>query len=155
MENGLRNRIRKIIEECSCSINEEQNVPIDLSNVISSDLVHKKFLKIIFKNSSGNSMSLYVPIVSFSEWYNSSKPSGNVLHKFIDEFISHPAVEDEKIMSEIVDEFGDLIGDEDTPNNSTNTMVGKSKFGTDKTIRQTVPKIKTYDANLGRGIITW
>ena len=58
-------------------------------------------------------------------------------------------------MSEIVNEFGDLIGDEDMPNNSTNSMVGKSKFGTDKAIRQTVPKIKTYDANLGHGIVTW
>lgn len=154
MEKDLRVRIRKIIEECSCqSVNE--NEAVDLSKVVSSDLVHKKFLKVIFKNSAGKDMCLHIPVSSFTNWYDSSKPSGNVLHKFVSEFISNPEVKDEKVMNEIVDEFGDLIGNEDMPNNSTNTMVGKSKFGTDKTIRQTVPRIKTYDSNLGRGIITW
>lgn len=156
MEKELRDKIRKIIQESADRTEAiEQEPKIDLSNVVSSDLVHKKFLKVVFKNSSGQNLCLHIPVASFSTWYDSSKPSGNVLHKFVNEFISNPAVEDEAVMNEIVNEFGDLIGDEDEPNNSTNTMVGKSKFGTDKAIRQTIPKIKTYDANLGHGIVTW
>ena len=153
MEKELRDRIRKIIEESATS---QVEVPaIDLSNVVSSDMVNNKFLKVIFKNSAGQNLCLCIPVASFTSWFDSNKPSGNVLHQFVNEFISHPAVEEESLMNEIVNEFGDIIGDEDMPNNSTNSMVGKSKFGTDKAIRQTVPKIKTYDANLGHGIVTW
>ena len=155
MEKELRDRIRKIIQESNEEISVEEEPTIDVSNVVSSDLVHNKFLKVIFKNSLGQNLCLHIPVSSFTTWYDSSKPSGNVLQKFVNEFISYPSVEDESVMNEIVNEFGDLIGDEDEPNNSTNTMVGKSKFGTDKAIRQTVPKIKTYDANLGHGIVTW
>ena len=157
MEKELRDRIRKIILESaeSMEIDVQQEPQIDLSNVVSSDLVHKKYLKVIFKNSAGQNFCLYIPVSSFSSWYDSSRPSGNVLHKFVNEFVQQPAVEDESLMNEIVDEFGDLIGDEDEPNNSTNSMVGKSKFGTDKAIRQTIPRMKSYDSNLGRGIVTW
>ena len=154
MEKELRHKIRKMIAESFDAPSEEQPA-VDLSNVVSSDLTHEKFLKIIFKNASGQNLCLFIPISSFTNWYESNKPAGNVLHKFVNEFISNPAVEDETLMNEIVNEFGDIIGDEDMGNNSTNSMVGKSKFGTDKAIRQTVPKVKTYDANLGRGIVTW
>ena len=154
MEKDLRYKIREIIQE-SLSEQIEEQPTVDLSNVVSSELMHKKFLKIIFKNSLGNNLCLFVPITSFTSWYESNKPVGDVLQKYVTEFLSNPAVEDEQKINEIVNEFGDIIGDEDMGNNSTNTMVGKSKFGTDKAIRQTVPKIKTYDAALGNGILTW
>ena len=155
MKNSLRDKIRKIIEESVSPEAGEQTPTIDLSNVVSSNLVNNKFLKIIFKNSNEQNLCLIVPVTAFTGWYDSSKPSGNVLQKFITEFVKSPSVEDDSLINEIVDEFGDLIGDDDMGNNSTNNMVGNSVFGTDKTIRQTVPKIKTYDSNLGRGMVTW
>ena len=154
MRKDLRNTIRKIIIECSCEEPEVEPV-IDVSNIMSSDLMHNKYLKVVFQNSEGRNLTLFVPVQSFSTWYNTSKPTGNVLNKFVNEFVKSSPVEDEELMKEIVNEFGDLICNEDTPNNSTNSMVGKSKFGTDKTIRQTVARMKNYDANMGRGIVTW
>ena len=154
MEKDLRKRIRKILEETFSLPEPEWKPVIDVSEVKSSDVINNKFLKVNFKNSNGNNLNMYIPVDSFTKWYNTSKPKGDVLSKFVNEFIQTP-VEDETLMNEIVDEFGDIIGDEDKPTNATNTMVGSSKFGSDKAIRQTVAKISTYDNNLGRGIVTW
>jgi hypothetical protein len=154
MEKELRHKIRRVIEESSF-FEEDVEPKFDLSNVVSSDTMNKKYLKVLFKNSENTLLTLFVPIQSFSNWYNSSKPTGNALQKFVTEFINVPPVESEDLMKEIVDEFGDLIGSQDMPNNSTNSMVGNSKFGSDKAIRQTVAKVKNYDSNLGRGIVTW
>ena len=153
MEKDLRKRIRIILEGINLS-NSDKPV-IDISEVKSSDLIKDRFLKIKFNNSTGNELNLYVPVSSFTNWYNTSKPTGNVMNKFVKEFIQSPDVNDESVINEIVDEFGDIIGDEDEPNNSTNSMVGSSKFGSDKAIRQSVAKISTYDNNLGRGMVTW
>ena len=105
--------------------------------------------------TTGNTFKFKTPARKDADALIEKKDRIRKLQKFITEFVKSPSVEDDSLINEIVDEFGDLIGDDDMGNNSTNNMVGNSVFGTDKTIRQTVPKIKTYDSNLGRGMVTW
>jgi hypothetical protein len=113
-------------------------------------MLYKKYIKVTFENSTGKKINLYVPKSVFTNWMSSAAKKGSALYNFTKDYLSSG-----QQINEIVDEFGDLIGDNDEGNNSTNTMVGNSKFGSDKTIRQTIAKVKTYDANMGRGIITW
>lgn len=136
------------LQECGCQ--QQSGIGIDVSKIIDSQMLYKKYIKVTFENSVGKKLNLYVPKSVFTNWMSSAAQKGNALYNFTKQFLSKGGQ-----INEIVDEFGDLIGDEDMGNNSTNTMVGKSKFGTDKAIRQTVSKVKTYDANMGRGIITW
>jgi len=139
-------KINECSENCSCC---QKEPAIDFNSILDSKLLYSKYLKILFKNSSGQKMCLYVPKEVFQNWLLSHK-GGNVLNSFMSDFFSGGGQ-----VNEIVDEFGDLIGDKDMGNNSTNTMVGKSKFGSDKAIRQSIAKVKSYDANMGRGMITW
>jgi hypothetical protein len=136
------------LQECDCQ--QQSGIGIDVSKIIDSQMLYKKYIKVTFENSVGKKLNLYVPKSVFTNWMSSAAQKGNALYNFTKQFLSKGGQ-----INEIVDEFGDLIGDEDMGNNSTNTMVGKSRFGTDKAIRQTVSKVKTYDANMGRGIITW
>ncbi len=136
------------LQECDCQ--QQSNIGIDVSKIVDSQMLYKKYIKVKFENSAGKKLNLYVPKSIFTNWMSSSAQKGNALYNFTKQFLSNGGQ-----INEIVNGFGDLIGDDDIGNNSTNTMVGKSKFGTDKTIRQTIAKVKTYDANMGRGIITW
>lgn len=141
-----KRKLNECSENCSCCVKEPK---IDFSNILDSKLLYNKYLKVIFKNSEGQKLCLYIPKDVFQNWLQSHK-GGNVLNSFMSNFFSENSQ-----VNEIVDEFGDLIGDKDMGNNSTNSMVGKSKFGSDKAVRQSIAKVKTYDANLGRGMVTW
>jgi hypothetical protein len=137
------------MNECGCQ-NKQEDVIIDVSKIIDSQMLYKKYIKVTFENSTGKKINLYVPKSVFTNWMSSAAKKGSALYNFTKDYLSSG-----QQINEIVDEFGDLIGDNDEGNNSTNAMVGNSKFGSDKTIRQTIAKVKTYDANMGRGIITW
>lgn len=136
------------LQECGCQ--QQSGIGIDVSKIIDSQMLYKKYIKVTFENSVGKKLNLYVPKSIFTNWMSSAAQKGNVLYNFTKQFLSNGGQ-----INEIVDEFGDLIGNTDMGNNSTNTMVGKSRFGTDKAIRQTIAKVKTYDSNMGRGMITW
>ena len=58
-------------------------------------------------------------------------------------------------LDEIVDEYGDIMSDDDMPNNANDSMVGKSKFDSEKAIKQTIAKSKRYYGDLGLGVVTW
>jgi hypothetical protein len=144
----MKNKKKDKLQECGCQQNKK--IVLDVSKIIDSQMIHRKYIKVTFENSNGKKLNLYVPNSIFTNWMSSVAQKGNVLYNFTKQFLSNNGQ-----INEIIDEFGDLIGNNDMGNNSTNTMVGKSRFGTDKAIRQTISKVKTYDGNMGRGIITW
>ena len=144
----MKNKEKDKLQECGCQ--QPEGINLDVSKIIDSQMLYKKYIKVTFENSNGKKLNLYVPKSIFTNWMSSAAQKGSALYNFTKDFLSKGGQ-----INEIVDEFGDLIGDDDMGNNSTNAMVGKSRFGTDKAIRQTVSKVKTYDANMGRGIITW
>lgn len=107
-----------------------------------------------FKTTDGRNMNLIVPDSTFQKWNEENNDAKTI--DFLIYFIkcSNP-INDNKMLDEIVDEYGDLIPDEDMPSNGNFRYVGKSKFDTAKTIKQTIPKSKRYYGDLGLGVITW
>lgn len=111
--------------------------------------------RIDFDTKDGRSLSLTVPFKTFSSWSNDNRYSD--ARNFVVTFIkqSSPLEDNDERLDEIIDEFGNIMGDDDEPNNATNSMIGKSKFDSERAIKQTVPKSKRYYGDLGLGIITW
>lgn len=144
----MKNNKKNTLQECGCQ--KPEGINLDVSKIIDSQMLYKKYIKVKFENSAGKKLNLYVPNSIFTNWMSSATQKGSAFYNFTKDFLSKGGQ-----INEIIDEFGDLIGNDDMGNNSTNTMVGKSRFGTDKAIRQTVAKVKTYDGNMGRGMITW
>jgi hypothetical protein len=99
-------------------------------------------------------MDLKVPYDSFSKWHQDNNDSE--IKDFLIKFIEcSKQLEEEEMLDEIVDEYGEIMGDDDRPSNHNFSSVGKSKFGTDKTIKQTIPKSKRFYGDLGLGVISW
>lgn len=144
----MKNIKKNSLQECGCD--KQKTIGVDVSKIVDSQILYKKYIKVVFENSVGKKINLYVPKSIFTNWMSSASQKGSAVYNFTKNFLSQDGQ-----INEIVDEFGDLIGDDDMGNNSTNTMVGKSKFGSDKAIRQTVAKVKVYDSNMGRGVVTW
>jgi hypothetical protein len=56
-------------------------------------------------------------------------------------------------IEEIVDEYGDIMSDDDK--SAINPGIGKSKFDSDRVVKQVIPKTRRYYNDLSLGIITW
>jgi hypothetical protein len=124
----MKNKEKYKLQECGCQ--QPEGINLDVSKIIDSQMLYKKYIKVTFENSNGKKLNLYVPKSIFTNWMSSAAQKGSALYNFTKDFLSKGGQ-----INEIVDEFGDLIGDDDMGNNSTNNMVGKSRFGTDKAIR--------------------
>ncbi len=119
--------------------------------------IAKDVFVIDFITTDGRDMKLSVNTNSINNWMsNNSENSGIV--DFVKDFISSSKPEENlesENLEEIVDEYGDIIPDDDMPNNSNNSMIGKSKFDSEKSIKQTIAKSRRYYGDLGLGVITW
>lgn len=116
----------------------------------------KNILVIDFNTTNGKNMALKTPYNCFQKWEetNNNEP-GDVL-KFLIDFISNSKeVENNYDLNEIVDEFGDIMADEDEPSNKNFGGVGRSKFDSNKTAKQTLAKQKRFYSDYGLGTITW
>jgi hypothetical protein len=119
--------------------------------------IGKNKFVIDFTTTDGRDMKLSVKNDCVSNWMNNNSENSGMVD-FVKEFISKSKPEEEletDTLEEIVDEYGDIMSDDDMPNNSNNSMIGKSKFDSDKAIRQTIAKSKRYYGDLGLGVITW
>jgi len=119
------------------------------------------YVKIDFATNYGKKGQLVVKYSKFLNWYlNHINEFPDVFKSFTKEYIAKskqtPELEEEPV-TEIVDEEGNLISNDDKPNNSTNTMVGsKNTWDLEKVYKSTIPKsIRFYSGDLGIGIITW
>lgn len=148
--------------------------PDIVGSVASANMdMNKDVFTIDFITTDGRNMKLKVKNDSINNWIDKSECENNGIIDFVKEFISVSNLKDDdnqieedaygdyddgkdgKQLEEIVDEYGDIMGDDDMPNNSNNSMVGNSKFGSEKAIKQTIAKSKRYYGDLGLGVITW
>lgn len=121
----------------------------------------ENYVKIDFLTSYGKKGQLVVKYTKFLEWYMEHiNEFPDVFKSFAKEYMAHskqtPELEEEPV-TEIVDEEGNLISNDDKPNNATNTMVGsKNTWDLERLYKSTIPKsIRFYSGDLGIGIITW
>tara|TARA_R110000868_G_scaffold105774_10_gene290460 strand:- start:12472 stop:12954 length:483 start_codon:yes stop_codon:yes gene_type:complete len=120
--------------------------------------VDKDIFIIDFSTTDGRDMNLKVKNDCINNWMGDEVNQNSNIIDFVKEFIQKSKSEDEfseNTLDEIVDEYGDIMPNDDMPNNSNNSMVGKSKFGSEKAIKQTIAKSKRYYGDLGLGVVTW
>ena len=150
---NVKNRIINMLKE-----NDESFfyvAPDIVGSVASANLdLGKNTFTTNFDTTDGRNLGLIVPAKTFQDW--DEENDGNV-KDFVLSFIkvSKPLEDDDEMLDEIVDEYGNLMGDEEEPANKNFVHVGKSKFSTDRAIKQTIPKSKRYYGDLGIGVITW
>ena len=113
------------------------------------------FIRIDFSTSFGTEASVVTSFQKFKEWFESNKElKKSPYGKFVKDFIK--LSKEKEDLEEIIDDDGNIIGDDDLPPNTTNTMVGTSKWDLDKVYHSVIPKsIRMYSGDLGVGIITW
>lgn len=113
-------------------------------------------IKFDFETSYGKKLNLVVKTKDFKKWLEGNKEkTKDVFRYFIIDFLGNSSPGDESL-NEIVDDDGNIMGDDDMPSNSTNTLVTSPKFDLEKIYKSFVPKsIRFYSGGLGLGFITW
>ena len=115
------------------------------------------YIRISFETTYGKQMDFIAKYEDFKNWFKDKKDDLNPFKAFFSDFFSANAVEMEnEPLKEIVDDNGDIMPDEDKPNNSNNSMVGSSVWDLERVYKSSIPKsIRFYSGDLGIGIITW
>lgn len=156
-----KNKLRNLLFESFNDRNEPfyYLAPEIVGSVANANMDMNKNLFIIdFNTTDGREMKLTVKSDSFNNWLDKENCENSGVIDFLKTYISssNPIEQLEtENLEEIVDEYGDIMSDDDLPNNSNNSMIGKSRFGSEKAIKQTIPKSKRMFGNLGVGVITW
>ena len=133
--------------------------PDIVGSVASANMnVDKNIFIIDFRTTDGRDMNLKVKNDCVNNWMNNSENQNSNIVDFVKDFIHMSKSEDElsqETLDEIVDEYGDIMSNDDMPNNANDSMVGKSKFDSEKAIKQTIAKSKRYYGDMGLGVVTW
>jgi hypothetical protein len=114
-------------------------------------------IKIDFDTTYGKPGSLVVKYSKFKDWYkNNIDKHDNAFKAFVEEYLTS-AKETEDVVSEVIDDDGNIMSSDDKPNNSTNTMVGSKNNWDLEKLYKTLPKsIRFYGGGgLGMGFVTW
>jgi hypothetical protein len=147
----LKHLIRKTLLEMEGS---DFTLAPDIIGSVNNVNVKDDSMMIDFSIKDGRKAKLVCPIKGFRDFESECEDKSEVLKKFLVSFFSNSSPVEDTI-DEIIDEEGDIIGDKDIPNNSTNRMVGKSKFGTDRAIKQMVAPINKFQGPFGLGFVVW
>lgn len=113
------------------------------------------YVRIDFSTTYGKNLSLAAKFTDFTKWANENAAKHkSIFMGFLKDFVSNSKeVQD---MNEIVDDDGNIMGDDDKPNNATNSMVGSSVFDLEKIYRTSIPKsVRFYSGDSGIGSISW
>jgi len=114
-------------------------------------------IKIDFNTTYGKPGSLVVKYSSFKDWYKKNiDKHDNVFKAFLEEYLS-TSKETEETVNEIIDDDGNIMSNNDKPNNATNSMVGSKNNWDLEKLYKTLPKsIRFYGGGgLGMGFVTW
>lgn len=122
----------------------------------------KKILAIQFSSLDGRDPFLFVKGDTFNKWFDTVEkdrygqaPKSEVYKDFVIAFLNSSEINQEPIQ-EIIDDSGNIIGDDDKPNNATNSMVGSSKWDTNRFAFSAIPKPKMhYYGPYGIGYVVW
>lgn len=154
-----KNKIKNIVLE---GFNDRQEpffhlAPDIVGSVATANMdMGKDLFQIDFLTTDGRKMKLIVKNNSINNWFDNCQDNNLGILDFVKDFIIKSKPEEEceiENLEEIVDEFGDIMPDEEQ--SPINRHVGNSKFDSDITIKQTIPKSKRYYGDLGLGVITW
>lgn len=152
--------MKKLKDLClSVLINEGEEVisisPSEVGKILDVNF-DSEDIRLDFETSYGKKLTLVVKVSDFKKWMQSNKNKlKNIFRYFIIDFLSNSSEGDESL-NEIIDDNGNIIGDDDMPNNSTNSMVTSPKFDLEKIYKTMIPKgMRFFSGNYGLGFITW
>ena len=93
---------------------------------------------------------------AFYNWIKEkSKSEENVPLEFVTWFLGNSKPREDKMLSEIVDDYNNLIGDDDLPKDIDNRMIGLSSTDSDTAVYQMRSKPSKNYASWGLGFVTW
>ncbi len=117
------------------------------------------YIKIDFETTYGKDASLVAKYSVFKNWYSHNVDKFNDVFKAFTEAYLEKSIKDAESapVNEIIDDDGNIMSNDDKPNNSTNSMVGsKNTWDLEKVYKSSIPKsIRYYSGDLGVGVITW
>lgn len=117
------------------------------------------YVKIDFETTYGKSASLVAKYSQFKKWWQSNiDKHKDAFRAFVQEFLNtSKEIEQAAAMNEIVDDDGNIMSNDDKPNNATNTMVGANNtWDLEKLYKSSIPKsIRFYSGGYGTGLLTW
>lgn len=119
------------------------------------------YVKIDFETTYGKPASLVAKYSEFRKWYASNIDKfQDVFKSFAQYYLSKSkegAGDGAGVVNEIIDDEGNIMSNDDKPNNATNSMIGsKNTWDLEKVYKSSIPKsIRFYSGDMGIGIITW
>jgi len=149
--------ITNIISESEAQ-SETPNISSDnvdfVSNVIFKP--QKGSIVIHFITKDKKLLQLTTKDTTFYRWIKEkSKNEENVPMEFVSWFLRNSKPREDKVLSEIVDDYNNLIGDEDLPKNIDNRMIGLSSVDSDTAVYQMRAKPNKNYSSWGLGFVTW
>ena len=150
------------------SLNENENnsdeITDDVIDINSIDeviganfLKNKEFVEIVFSTTFGKNFTIVSKYSDFKKWYSDykaiNKLTDNPLRDYVVDFFKNS----KKVMSEIIDDNGNIMSSDDTPSNATNRHVGMNlKWDLEKVYHSMVPRrYNRYTSNYGYGFVVW
>jgi len=150
-------RLKDILLESLSDTEEFTEISPEIIGDIKDIVFSKKndYMKIEFSTTYGKDLSIVVKHSDFINWINKNAGKYKKMFRdFLSDFVAKSKETSE--LSEIVDDNGDIMANDDKPNNATNTMVGSSVFDLEKIYRTSIPKNRRfYSGDLGIGVVTW
>lgn len=111
-------------------------------------------VRIEFQTPYNKKMFIVTSFEDFSNWAYKNKGSKNKFKHFISDFLQN-SKELDGDLNEIIDDGGEIIGDDDMPVNS-NAIVKSPKYDLEKIYKSFVPKsIRHFSGSMGLGTIVW
>lgn len=138
-------------------LNEGEDIfslsPSQVENVLDVNIINDD-IRIKLETSYGKPIDLVVKLEDLKKWA-STKAAKNIFKDFAIDFIAN-SKEGDASLNEIIDDDGNIIGDDDMPNNSSNNLVVGPKFDLEKIYKSFIPKsLRFYSGSMGTGFITW
>jgi len=125
-----------------------------VSNVIFKQ--QKGSVVIHFVTKDKKHLQLTTKDTTFYKWIKEkSKSEENVPIEFVTWFLKNSKQREDKMLSEIVNEFNSLIGDEDLPKNIDNRMIGLSSTDSDTAVYQMRAKPMKNLGYMFNGYLSW
>jgi len=146
------------------ALNESENNFLHLSEDVVGDIEDVNYnkdddyIKIDFTTTYGKSLSFIGQLCDFKKWFSKNQDNAHVFFSFLKDFLSNSKeTEEPEQIQEIIDDFGNIIPNNDLSNNSTNRLVGTGHvMDLEKIYKRSMPKsVRNYSGNLGMGSVVW
>jgi len=151
---SIKNYLYSLLSEVEDNHHLDSDVIGKIKNINFSK--EDDYIKFSFTTSYGKNMDFVSKYVDFKKWFKNNASEHKTFDSFLKSFFLNAEEVEEESMNEIIDDSGNIIPDEDQPNNSTNSMVGSSVWDLERVYKSSIPKsVRFYSGDLGIGIVTW